>query len=180
MESQTELGKLREKKDKRDGARGAVTEQRWSTHTMLAHTRFFSSVFSHTFRKRTGGRAGWSPTLGDYSLLVPCFYSSTLRFFLLLRLQTHTLVLTASSSSPSFSLKNKKYCCTCREAALSAFSLFFFTPLVQRAVNCDRCWKDVSKRLREGFGRRGWGDERDERRRERGCRDGGPYGGQRE
>lgn len=179
MESQTELGKLREKKDKRDGARGAVTEQRWSTHTMLAHTCAHSVFFLLFFcpwnahiQKKNGRR--------DYSLLVPCFYSSTLRFFLLLLLQTHTLVLTASSSSPSFSLKNKKYCCTCREAALSAFSLFFFTPLVQRAVNCDRCWKDVSKRLREGFRRRGWGDERDERRRERGCRDGGPYGGQRE
>lgn len=72
MESQTELGKLREKKDKRDGARGAVTEQRWSTHTMLAHTCAHSVFFLLFFcpwnahiQKKNGRR--------DYSLLVPSF-----------------------------------------------------------------------------------------------------------
>lgn len=60
----------------------------------------------------------------------------------------HTCSHCLPSSSSSLSLKNKKYCCTCREAAPSVFSLFFFTPLVQRAVDCDRCWKDVSEKER--------------------------------
>lgn len=115
------------------------------TVTRAACTR--SQSLSHSCERHTETEKGrkrkkeYDIPPGDFSLLVPCFYFSTRPFFIPF---TVTHKLTCSHCTPHrtptrFSLKNKKYCCTCRQAAQLVFSLFFLHPLVQRAVNFDRC-----------------------------------------
>lgn len=101
--------------------------------------------------------------LGDYSLLAPCFYFLARPFLIpstVTHTHTHTRLFTLQTPL-DFSLKNKKDCCTYRQTAGSQFSscvifkLFLFYlffcllhPLVQRAVNFDRCVKDVNENER--------------------------------
>ncbi len=108
-------------------------------HTLLntvAHSRSLHSrsitltSLRDADRNREREKERYDIPPGDFSLLIPCFYFSALHFSLPLS-QTHTHTCShclPSSSSSSFSLKNKKYCCTCREAAQLVFSLFFFHP----------------------------------------------------
>lgn len=190
---------------------GAVTEQRWScvshTHSHRARVHLYTltgsffplkytllNTITHTqpalalnhshfparCRQKGRKRGMISPQEIFLSSFLVFISQPSMSLFLFHR-HTHTCSHRLPSSSSSFSLKNKKYCCTCREAALSVFSLFFlFTPLVQRAVNCDRCWKDVSTGVRERAKEIETGGWKRRQRREGGCWDGGPYGGQRE
>lgn len=110
------------------------------SHTCAACTRSQSLSHSCERQTETGRKKEYDIPPGDFSLLVPCFYFSTRPFFIPFTV-AHKLTCSHCTPPPFFSLKNKKYCCTCRQAARLVFSLFvfFLHPLVQRAVNFDHC-----------------------------------------
>lgn len=155
MESQTEVGKLWEREDKRDEAGGDWTEVKLClTHTLTcAHTHrfFFSPPQVHTLLNtithagtrtltflqdadRSREREVWYPPRRFFSPRSLFLFLNPPFLPFLFHRRTHTCShclppFTPSSFSSSFSLKNKTYCCTCREAARLVFSLFcFFHP----------------------------------------------------